>query len=146
MTALGADTRQSANLTQDLLAVLWRRRWIALATFVGVIAAVAIVTATLPKAYQTTAYVLVNPNRPASTDYEQTQVSAALLTTYSELLRSQNLADEVSRRLGSTSIGNPVNSISVAASSPATYSCSVEARSASARTSERTAIGPTPAQ
>lgn len=114
MTAL-VDAPGRATLTQDLLAVLWRRRWIALATFVAVIAGVAGATASLPKSYETTAYVLVNPNRPASTDYEQTQVSAALLTTYGELLRSQNLADEVRRRLGTAARGNPVDSISAEA-------------------------------
>jgi non-specific protein-tyrosine kinase len=115
LTAPAEDAPQGVTLTQDLAAVLWRRRWISLATFVAVIAAVAIVTASLPKAYQTTAYVLVNPSRPSSTDFEQTQVSAALLTTYSELLRSQNLADEVNRRLGSLSPGNPVSFIDVEA-------------------------------
>jgi polysaccharide biosynthesis transport protein len=103
------------TFTQDLTAVLWRRRWVALAAFVAVVAGVAVMTATLPKAYETTAYVLVNPSRPTSTDFEQTQVSAALLTTYAELLRSQNLANEVKRRLGANANGNPVDSISVEA-------------------------------
>jgi capsular exopolysaccharide synthesis family protein len=115
LTALSEESPQGANITQDLVAVLWRRRWVALATFVAVIAGVAVITASVPKAYETTAYVLVNPSRPSSTDFEQTQVSATLLTTYAELLRSQNLADEVNRRLGKLSPGNPVNFITVEA-------------------------------
>jgi capsular exopolysaccharide synthesis family protein len=84
----------------DVLAVVWRRRWTALTAFVAVLASVAAITATLPPAYDATAYMLVTPNRPASSDFEQTQISSALLTTYAQLLQTQNLADEVKRRMG----------------------------------------------
>jgi succinoglycan biosynthesis transport protein ExoP len=107
------DLTQRQNIPQDLFAVFWRRRWIALGTFVAVLVGVAIITASLPRTYETTAYVLVNPSRPSSTDFEATQVSGALLTTYAELLRSQNLANDVERRLGPRANGNPVDSISV---------------------------------
>jgi succinoglycan biosynthesis transport protein ExoP len=90
----------AAAITHDVIAVLWRRRWVALAAFVAVVAGVATLTASLPKVYETTAYMLVNPSRPASSDFEQTQISEALLTTYSELLQTQTVADEVSRRVG----------------------------------------------
>jgi capsular exopolysaccharide synthesis family protein len=113
LTALLDEARARPTFTQDALALLWRRRWVALTTFVAVIAGVAIMTATLPKTYETTAYVLVNPSRPASTNFEQTQISQALLTTYAELLKSQNLADEVKRRLGAAQVGNPVKKIGV---------------------------------
>jgi polysaccharide biosynthesis transport protein len=87
-------------ITQDLLAIVWRRRWVALAAFVAVVAGVATLTASLPKVYETSAYMLVNPSRPGSSDFEQTQISEALLTTYAELLQTQSVADEVTRRLG----------------------------------------------
>jgi polysaccharide biosynthesis transport protein len=92
-------------IPHDLVAVLWRRRWVALAAFVAVVAGVATLTASLPKVYETTAYMLVNPSRPASSDFEQTQISEALLTTYAELLQTQTVADEVSRRLGNEADG-----------------------------------------
>ena len=92
-------------ITHDLIAVLWRRRWVALAAFVAVVAGVAALTASLPKVYDTTAYMLVNPSRPADSDFEQTQISEALLTTYAELLQTQTVADEVARRLGSEAEG-----------------------------------------
>jgi succinoglycan biosynthesis transport protein ExoP len=92
-------------ITHDFVAVLWRRRWVALAAFVAVVAGVAALTASLPKVYATTAYMLVNPSRPASSDFEQTQISEALLTTYAELLQTQTVADEVARRLGSEADG-----------------------------------------
>jgi capsular exopolysaccharide synthesis family protein len=103
------------TITSDLAVVLWRRRWVALAAFVAVLLGVAIVTASLPKVYQATSYMLVNPDRPGSNDFEQTQVSQALVTTYAQLLESQNLADEVSDRLGSAFTDNPKDAISVEA-------------------------------
>jgi capsular exopolysaccharide synthesis family protein len=100
--------------THDLLSVLWRRRWIAGFAFVLVLGTVAAATVSLPKVYQTTAYMLVNPSQPGSSDYEQTQISQALLTTYAELLKTQNLADQVSRRLGGDAeTGNPADAIEV---------------------------------
>lgn len=111
--AAAAPTRSGGPLHHDLLAVLWRRRWVALAAFAAVLLGVGAVTAALPKAYQTTAYVLVNPDRPGDSDFEQTQISQALVTTYAELLTSQNLADEVATRLDDPSVGNPRDAISV---------------------------------
>ena len=87
--------------------MLWRRKWVALAAFVAVLLGVGLVTASLPKVYETTAYMLVNPDRQGNNDFEQTQVSQALVTTYAQLLESQNLADEVSDRLGPSYTGNP---------------------------------------
>lgn len=108
-----ASSRSPSTRPQDLLAVLWRRRWIALAAFAAVLVGVGVVTAALPRAYQTTAYVLVNPDRPGNSDFEQTQISQALVTTYAELLTSQNLADEVAARLDDPSVGNPRDAITV---------------------------------
>jgi capsular exopolysaccharide synthesis family protein len=103
------------TITSDLAVVIWRRRWVALAAFVAVLLGVGIVTASLPKVYETTAYMLVNPDRQGNNDFEQTQVSQALVTTYAQLLESQNLADEVSDRLGPSYTGNPKDAISVEA-------------------------------
>jgi capsular exopolysaccharide synthesis family protein len=98
-----------------VLEVLWRRRWVALAAFVAVLVGVGAVTASLPKVYETTAYMLVNPAKPGSSDFEQTEISQALVTTYAQLLESQNLADEVSSRVGDAFAGNPRDAISVEA-------------------------------
>jgi succinoglycan biosynthesis transport protein ExoP len=101
------------TVTSDLAAVLWRRRWIALAAFVAVLLGVGVVTASLPKVYETTAYMLVNPAKAGSSDFEQTQISQALVTTYAELVKAQNVADEVGRRLGGSYDGDPSDAISV---------------------------------
>src|SRR4051794_41188839 len=59
--------------------------------------------------------MLVNPDQPGNNDFEQTQVSQALVTTYAQLLESQNLADEVSDRLGGAFTDNPKDAVSVEA-------------------------------
>ncbi len=105
----------SGTITQDLLSVVWRRRWVAVAAFVAVLAGVAAVTATMPKAYQSTAYLLVTPDQPGNTDFEQTQISQALVTTYARLLESQNLADQVADQLGGSFEGSPRDAIAVEA-------------------------------
>src|SRR4051794_10041229 len=102
-----------ADSLATVAGVVWRRRWVALAAFVAVLLGVGAVTARLPKVYETTAYMLVNPDKPAGSDFEQTQVSQALVTTYARLLGSQNLADDVSRRLGREFGGNPRTAIAV---------------------------------
>jgi capsular polysaccharide biosynthesis protein len=104
-----------ADSLATVAGVLWRRRWVALAAFVAVLLGVGAVTASLSKVYETTAYMLVNPAKPAASDFEQTQVSQALVTTYARLLESQNLADEVSQRLGRECEGNPRTAIAVEA-------------------------------
>jgi succinoglycan biosynthesis transport protein ExoP len=111
----GAAPRHASAITSDLAGVVWRRRWLALAAFVAVLLGVAIVTATMPKAYQSTAYMLVNPDQPGGSDFEQTEISQALVTTYAELLDSQNLADQVSERLDGRFEGNPKKAIRVEA-------------------------------
>ena len=93
-----ASGRRTA--ADDILGIVWRRRWTALTAFVAVLATVAAITATLPPAYEATGYMLVTPDRPVSSDFEQTQISSALLTTFEQLLQTQNLADEVERRVG----------------------------------------------
>jgi receptor protein-tyrosine kinase len=93
------DALRRPDNTPDVLGVLWRRRWTALTAFIAVLATVTAITATLPRVYEATSYMLVNPSRPVSSNFEQTQISSALLTTYAQLLQTQNLADDVARRM-----------------------------------------------
>lgn len=115
-TLIGRSGERTAGPRgDDMLAVVWRRRWVALTAFVAVLASVAAITAALPPAYDATSYMLVNPSRPVASDFEQTQVSTALLTTYSQLVQTQNVADEVARRIGDVPDvpGNPRTAITV---------------------------------
>jgi polysaccharide biosynthesis transport protein len=94
--------------TDELLPVLWRRRVTFAITFVAVLATVAIVTAQLPKVYYATSYLLVTPARPAASDFETAQVSETLTKTYGQLLRTDNVARAVQRRLGPDVAGGDV--------------------------------------
>lgn len=98
----------AARAGDDLLGTVWRRRWVALTAFIAVLASVAAITAALSPAYDATAYMLVKPSRPVASDFEQTEISTALLTTFAQLMQTQNLADEVDRRIGNVP-GMPAN-------------------------------------
>lgn len=83
----------------QLFAVLWRRKLWVLLTFAVTVGSVAVLTANLQKIYKAKTYLLVQPSRPSASDYEATQVSTTLNTTYAELLDTRNVALEVEREL-----------------------------------------------
>lgn len=87
--------------TDELLAVLWRRRVSLAVTFVLVVATVAAVTFSLPNVYQTTAYIWVTSESDAGSDFEATQTNQVLMTTFAELLQTQGVATEVAAALPS---------------------------------------------
>src|SRR5262245_49571935 len=89
----------------QVLRILWRRKWLVLATFLLVLAAVAAITAALPKVYSTEAFVLVDANRPGASDFEATQTNTVLTKTYAELLQTRNVADEVATQLPFSTTG-----------------------------------------
>lgn len=86
--------------TNQLLPVLWRRRWSFLVTFLLVLGAVVYVTFQLPKVYVTSSYLLVSPRQPPTTSFEATQVSETLTRTFGELLQTPRTAERVQRNLG----------------------------------------------
>jgi capsular exopolysaccharide synthesis family protein len=96
---------------KSLAATTWARRWLALITFIVVVAVVGLATSRLADKYEATAYMLINPTHSSASAYEETQASQALLTTFSQLVGTENLANVVRddlRKNGSTlGIGNP---------------------------------------
>ena len=83
----------------QVLAVLWRRRLIVVATFVAVLSSAAAVTFSLPDVYRTTSYLLVTSSDAAGSDFEASQVNQVLTKTYSELLQTRSMAEEVAEAL-----------------------------------------------
>ena len=81
--------------TGELLSILWRRKWWFLATFVVVVAVAAAITSSLAKVYTASTFLIVQPSNPAATDFEATQISTALNTTYSRLLETRTVGLEV---------------------------------------------------
>ncbi len=83
----------------QLLLVLWKRKWTFLATLVLVIAGTVAVTAYTSKVYEASSYLLVTSARTAGSDFEATQTNQVLSKTYAELLQTRNTAEAVAERL-----------------------------------------------
>lgn len=81
----------------QIFTLLWRRRWSFLLAFAVTLGAAAAVTFTLPKIYETEALVLITPDREGNFDI--TQTSEVLTTTYAELAETRGVVDAVRRRL-----------------------------------------------
>jgi succinoglycan biosynthesis transport protein ExoP len=93
------------NSADQFLPALWRRRLSFLATFVVVLAGVAIVTYSLPKVYSTSSYLLVNTATPTTSNFEAQQVSQVDTQTAAELLQTRNTANQVAAALPYRSSG-----------------------------------------
>lgn len=83
----------------QLLAVLWKRRWTFLLTFALVIAGASVVVFTSPKVYRTSSYLLVSAQLASGNDFEASQTTQVLTKTFAELMQTRTLADEVAERL-----------------------------------------------
>lgn len=83
----------------QLLAVLWKRRWTFLLTFALVVAGASAVIFTSQKVYRTSSYLLVSAKLTSGSDFEATQTTQVLTKTFAELMQTRTLADEVAERL-----------------------------------------------
>ncbi len=83
----------------QVLLILWKRKWTFLLTLVLVVAGSAAVTAYMSKRYEASSYLLVASVRTAASDFEATQTNQVLSKTYAELLQTRNTAEAVSERL-----------------------------------------------
>jgi Mrp family chromosome partitioning ATPase/capsular polysaccharide biosynthesis protein len=83
----------------DFLSVLWRRRVVVALAFLAVLGAVVLATVLLPKKFESTAYLVVSSSRPAGSEFEQAQNTQTLLATFAPILKTDNIANEVRRRL-----------------------------------------------
>src|SRR5687768_11796437 len=95
---------------QQLLPRLWRRRWTLVLTALATFAAAAAVTFALPRIYTSQAYLLVTPSDAPGSDFAATQLTQILTKTYSELLQTDSVSEEVDRRVG---VSGSSSSISV---------------------------------
>ena len=89
----------------EILGVIWRRRLAFVIVFVITLGLVAAVTFALPKAYSTSAYLIVSSPKNAPSDFEATQSTALVSKTYADLVGTNAFADEVDKRLPFTSNG-----------------------------------------
>ncbi len=85
--------------SNEILAVIWKRRRTFALVFVLVFAAAAVLTFALPKVYESSAYLLVSTPSNAPSDFEATQSTALRAKTYADLVQTNAFADNVNARL-----------------------------------------------
>jgi capsular exopolysaccharide synthesis family protein len=84
---------------EQIPAILWRRRVTFAVTFVLILAAAAVVIATLPKVYETRAYLYISSGNASGGDFAQVQTNQVITKTFAELLLTRNVANDVAARL-----------------------------------------------
>jgi capsular exopolysaccharide synthesis family protein len=83
------------------LAVIARRKWIIIATFLVVVVTTAVVSKTLQKVYSTDATLLVAQNSSSTAPtFDTVQASQAIARSYADIISSPNIAEQVAKRLG----------------------------------------------
>lgn len=81
-----------------LVEIVWRRKWIVLATFVVLTVFVAAVSRALPKEYESTATLWVTQGNGA-TNFDAVQAGQVLAGTYGQVADNRALADQVASDL-----------------------------------------------
>ena len=93
-------------LTSDsFLTVVWRRKWIVLATMVLLAGATYAYASTQDKVYETSATLLIAQPSDAQS-FDAVQASQVAARTYGDVLTSPNIADDVSEALGGDPTGD----------------------------------------
>lgn len=95
--------------SDNLLTVVWRRKWIVLATMVLLAAATYAYATTQEKVYETSATLLIAQPRDSQT-FDAVQASQVAARTYGDVLTSPNIAAEVSDALGGRPTGDELES------------------------------------
>lgn len=81
------------------LAVLWRRKWILLATVLAFAVGTAVVSKTLEEVYSTDATLLI-ALRVKNQSFDAVQASQSVARSYADIIESRNVADLVADDLG----------------------------------------------
>jgi capsular exopolysaccharide synthesis family protein len=84
---------------ERMLHLVWRRRWAFLLAFAVTLAAAALVTFSLPRQYETEAYVLITPGGQEPGSIDITQTSEVLTNTYAQVMKTREVASAVALRL-----------------------------------------------
>jgi polysaccharide biosynthesis transport protein len=93
----GQPQEPGSHGTPGLL-VLWRRKWIIVATFLAFAGGTAIVSKSLPKVYETTATLWITQDAAAQS-FDAVQAGQVLARTYGNVADSRNLAGAVASEL-----------------------------------------------
>ncbi|HTR72706.1 MAG TPA: polysaccharide biosynthesis tyrosine autokinase [Solirubrobacteraceae bacterium] len=94
---------------RSTLDILWRRRWVVVATFLVFVIAAAIVSKTLPKVYSATSSLVVIQKENAAS-FDAVQASQVTARTYSDIISSSVIANQVASQLKGGETGSSVSS------------------------------------
>jgi capsular exopolysaccharide synthesis family protein len=83
----------------ELLRILWRRKWVLIATVVMMSLATYFVSRSLQKVYVAESTLLVGDQRDVASDFEAIQSAQVLARTYAELIQSKTIARQVAGAL-----------------------------------------------
>jgi capsular exopolysaccharide synthesis family protein len=83
----------------QLLIILWRRKWIVILTVLVATVATYAFSRQLPKVYEAEATLFVGNRSDSASDFEAIQSAQVLARTYAELIQSENVADRVADEL-----------------------------------------------
>jgi capsular exopolysaccharide synthesis family protein len=84
---------------ESALPIILRRKWIIITTFVVVVASAAVVSVSLEKVYSTSSRLLVTLSQDTQS-FDTVQASQAIARSYSEIIDSPNISQQVADRLG----------------------------------------------
>ncbi len=97
---------------RSTLGILWRRRWVVVATFAIFVVFAGVLSKALPKVYSASSTLIVVPNENAAT-FDAVQVAQVTARTYSDVVGAPAIAAQVARQLGggatTTSVGSAVS-------------------------------------
>jgi capsular exopolysaccharide synthesis family protein len=104
---LSESERGEPTTHRRIGAVLWRRRWIVVGTFVVLTVLVALVANSLPKEYETTATLWVTEGSGVTT-FDSVQAGQVLAGTYGKVADNEVIADKVAGELPFEKTGEEV--------------------------------------
>jgi len=99
--------KETEEKESNSLDVIWRRKLIVIATVLVFTVVTALVSTTLQKVYATSSSLLIAQPRDAQT-FDAVQAAQVVARTYSNLLKSPNVAELVAQRLGGSATKNSV--------------------------------------
>lgn len=99
----------ASSLELNRLSVVWRRKWIIIATVVIIVGATEVVSHALTKIYSTSATLIIaQPGRAVTFDTAQANEEAA--RSYARILGSPNFASQVASQVGSGTTRSSISS------------------------------------
>ena len=94
---------------RSTLGILWRRRWVVVATFAIFIVFAGVLSKVLPKVYSASSTLIVVPRENAAT-FDAVQAAQVTARTYSDVVSAPAIAAQVARQLGAGATASSVGS------------------------------------